>query len=114
MTYGRLHLVFGRASIPCQDFFDLGRRIMMDRQLGLRSSQARPPADDQQAELDALRAIFMQFPMIPALKATVARFSGDATWGAVRPPLMDLTEDAAASLASRLDEAGFEMPGLGD
>lgn len=71
-------------------------------------------AETQQAELDALRAIFMQFPVIPALKATVARFTKDQGWAKVRPPLVDLDEDAAAQLAEQLDAYGFAMPGLGD
>ena len=70
-------------------------------------------ADAQQAELDALRAIFMKYPMIPALKATVARFTADPPWKSVRPPLLALADNANASLAAALDEFGFDMPGLG-
>ena len=41
-------------------------------------------ADAQQKALDAVRNTFQKFPMIPALKATVAHFSGDEGFAAVR------------------------------
>ena len=56
--------------------------------------------------------MIVNYPVIPALKATVARFSGDESWRTVRPPLMALTDKQAASLAAELDELGFDMPGL--
>lgn len=69
-------------------------------------------ADAQQAELDALRATFMKFPMIPALKAAVAMFSGDAGYAAVRPPLMRLNDQQNTELLAALRVRGFSMPGL--
>jgi 4-hydroxy-tetrahydrodipicolinate synthase len=69
-------------------------------------------ADAQQAELDALRATFMKFPMIPALKAAVAMFSGDAGYAAVRPPLMRLDDQQNAELLAALRARDFSMPGL--
>jgi len=69
-------------------------------------------AEAQQAALDRLRAVIVNYPVIPALKATVARFSGDESWRTVRPPLMALTDEQAASLAAELDELRFDMPGL--
>ena len=50
--------------------------------------------------------------MIPALKATVARFSGDESWKTVRPPLVALSDNQAANLAVELDALAFDMPGL--
>lgn len=70
-------------------------------------------AEAQQTALDAVRAVVMSYPMIPALKATVARFRGDDAWSTVRPPLVALTRGQAESLAAELDELGFDMPGLG-
>jgi 4-hydroxy-tetrahydrodipicolinate synthase len=70
-------------------------------------------ADKQQSALDALRAIVQSFPMIPALKAIVARYSGDSAWRTVRPPLVALDDDQAGALYARLDDIGFDMPGLG-
>jgi 4-hydroxy-tetrahydrodipicolinate synthase len=69
-------------------------------------------ADQQQAGLNALRDLFQQFPMIPALKAAVAHFSGDAAWATVRPPLSPLNESQTQSLISRLQAVDFSMPGL--
>ena len=69
-------------------------------------------ADAQQAMLDDIRDTVMAYPMIPALKATVAEFSGDETWRTVRPPLVNLGTDQSAALAAALREKGFEMPGL--
>ena len=50
--------------------------------------------------------------MIPALKAAIAHYGGDASWATVRPPLVELTPQQKASLAADLDQAGFTMPGL--
>jgi 4-hydroxy-tetrahydrodipicolinate synthase len=68
-------------------------------------------ADERQAKLNDLRFAMQKFPMIPALKHTVARFGGDAAWKAVRPPLMALTAEQGAALDRELDQRGFTMPG---
>ena len=69
-------------------------------------------ADDQQARLDIIRAIFAKYPMIPALKAAIAHHGGDASWTTVRPPLVELSADQRAQLLDDLSTAGFAMPGL--
>ena len=69
-------------------------------------------ADAMQAGLDRLRAIFQKYPMIAALKAAVAHWSGDARWRTVRPPLVELTAAQADTLVAELEAAGFAMPGL--
>jgi 4-hydroxy-tetrahydrodipicolinate synthase len=69
-------------------------------------------ADRQQADLDAVRKIFQSMPMIPALKAAIAHYSGDATWTTVRPPLVSLTEQQIGKLISELEPTGFSMRGL--
>jgi 4-hydroxy-tetrahydrodipicolinate synthase len=69
-------------------------------------------ADAQQARLDVIRGIFARYPMIPALKGAISHYGRDASWGKVRPPLVELTSDQNASLISDLDNAGFKMPGL--
>lgn len=69
-------------------------------------------ADKLQAEVDAVRAVIAKFPMIPALKSTVDRFSDDAEWSRVRPPLVELDPSQKAALATALDAVGFTMPGL--
>ncbi len=70
-------------------------------------------AGHQQQALNEIRAIVQGYPMIPALKATVAHFSGDAGWRSVRPPLVALTAAESERLIAHLKERGFSMPGLG-
>ena len=69
-------------------------------------------ADAQQARLDEIRGIFAKFPMIPALKAAVAHWSGIPEWATVRPPLVSLTREQCAALVTRLEQTQFTMPGL--
>ncbi len=69
-------------------------------------------ADEQQLALDEVRSAVMAYPMIPALKATVAEFSSDEQWRTVRPPLVMLDKEKSAALASTLRQKGFAMPGL--
>ena len=69
-------------------------------------------ADTQQGRLNEIRTIFARQPMIPALKAAIAHYGGDASWATVRPPLVELTPQQKSSLAADLDTAGFTMPGL--
>ena len=71
-------------------------------------------ADDQQADLNALRDIVQTQPMIPALKAIVARYSGIDSWRRLRPPLVALTETQYGALYEALDSVGFDMPGLAE
>src|SRR5437879_4753512 len=70
-------------------------------------------ADAQQKRLDEIRGTFAKYPMIPALKAAIAHWSGVADWATVRPPLVALTKEQAASLVSDLKAKSFDMPGLG-
>jgi 4-hydroxy-tetrahydrodipicolinate synthase len=69
-------------------------------------------ADAQQTRLDGIRGTFAKYPMIPALKAAVAHWSGMPEWGTVRPPLVPLTREQATSLVSDLTQRSFDMPGL--
>jgi 4-hydroxy-tetrahydrodipicolinate synthase len=69
-------------------------------------------ASAQQAALDAVRTAFQKFPMIPALKAAVAHFSGDDACATVRPPLVALTAEQRKQLLAALEPTGFSMPGL--
>ena len=64
-------------------------------------------AGAQQQRLNEIRSIFARYPMIPALKATVAHYSDDASWVTVRPPLVELTDEQNTSLIYELDGAGF-------
>jgi len=69
-------------------------------------------ADRRQAALDALRAAFQQFPMIPALKAAIAHYGADPGWVTVRPPLVELDDAQQRTLTRTLDNMRFSMPGL--
>jgi 4-hydroxy-tetrahydrodipicolinate synthase len=51
---------------------------------------AREPTPEGQAEIDKVRAGYDALPLIPALKATLAR--SDPAWRTVRPPLVELAE----------------------
>jgi len=66
-------------------------------------------ADELQDEISATRSVIQKYPMIPALKAIVARGSSDDGWATVRPPLVELTVEQQASLATDLDGHGFSM-----
>lgn len=68
--------------------------------------------DEQQAQLDSVRSIFQGYVMIPALKAAIAHFSGDAAWLRVRPPLVQMNPQQKCHLVEQLEQAQFEMPGL--
>ena len=69
-------------------------------------------ADAQQARLDEIRGTFAKFPMIPALKAAIAHYGGDAPWMTVRPPQVQLTNEQSAALVDELRQRQFSMPGL--
>jgi len=69
-------------------------------------------ADRQQSAVSASRARFQKYPMIAALKAAIAHWSGDAGWATVRPPLTELSASQARSLVEELTASGFDMPGL--
>ena len=78
---------------------------------GLYAHWQDADADQRQATLNDLRFAMQKFPMIPALKHTVARFAGEATWKTVRPPLAPLTREQGDALDGELDKRGFSMPG---
>jgi 4-hydroxy-tetrahydrodipicolinate synthase len=69
-------------------------------------------AEDMQSNLDKIRSITQRYPVIPALKATIADFSDDPQWALVRPPLVSLSDDQKAKLIEELRRANFEMPAL--
>ena len=76
---------------------------------GLAAAWRNPDAETRQAALDRVRTTLMRFAMIPALKATIAEFSGDESWAIMRPPLLALTREQRAALREALRSAGFAM-----
>ena len=71
-----------------------------------------PDAATQQAALDKVRAVLQQYPMIPALKASIAHHTADPGWMTVRPPLVELSPPQQSALMQALESTGFSMPGL--
>jgi 4-hydroxy-tetrahydrodipicolinate synthase len=68
-----------------------------------------PDADSLQEQITATRAVVQKYPVIPALKAIVARGFNDPEWATVRPPLVELTAGQRESLAADLDSHGFRL-----
>jgi 4-hydroxy-tetrahydrodipicolinate synthase len=68
-----------------------------------------PDAGRMQERIAATRAVVQKYPMIPALKAIVARASADPEWATVRPPLVELTAGQCESLAAELNAHGFTL-----
>ncbi len=68
-----------------------------------------PDADAMQEAISATRAVVQKYPVIPALKAIVARAFADEEWATVRPPLVELTAAQRESLAADLDAHGFTL-----
>jgi 4-hydroxy-tetrahydrodipicolinate synthase len=71
-----------------------------------------PEAERLQEELNVVRGLLEKLPVIPAVKAVIAEYSGDPGWAAVRPPLVALDRDRRDALLADLKARGFEMPGL--
>ena len=60
-------------------------------------------AKEHQRRLTASRAAIEAFPMVPALKAIMARHNGDEGWLALRPPLAALAEAERRALFEAID-----------
>jgi 4-hydroxy-tetrahydrodipicolinate synthase len=56
------------------------------------------------------RAIVSAPAAIPALKALMARHSGDAAWHYMRPPHLRLTSEQQAKLFAAFDACGVQLP----
>lgn len=69
-------------------------------------------ADTAQEALTALRTVYAQYSMIPAMKAAVAHYGQDPEWIRVRPPLLALEPSQQSKLIADLEKIGFQMPGL--
>jgi 4-hydroxy-tetrahydrodipicolinate synthase len=69
-----------------------------------------PHAEHLQAEIDAVRALLEGRPLIAALKATLAHFTGHQGWRRLRPPLVELAEREGQELVNALSARGFKLP----
>jgi 4-hydroxy-tetrahydrodipicolinate synthase len=66
-----------------------------------------PGADERQAALDAIGELLPKYPLIEALKETLARATGNLAWRTVRAPLLPLPPENAEALRRALGAAGF-------
>lgn len=66
--------------------------------------------DRMQEEVTRLRLMLEGFPMIAAMKAMVARHTGDGAWANVRPPLVKLAPGEVSKLLKIVDQAGLVLP----
>jgi 4-hydroxy-tetrahydrodipicolinate synthase len=62
--------------------------------------------------INALREVISRYPLWPALKAIMARHSGDSDWEYIRPTLMPLDDATRAELFAAFDAIGYELPAL--
>ncbi len=67
-----------------------------------------------QEDLNRVRTLFQQYPMIPALKAATAYFARDDEWRRVRPPIVEMSSQQRGQLEEQMRSSGFSMNGLGD
>jgi 4-hydroxy-tetrahydrodipicolinate synthase len=68
-----------------------------------------PAAEAMHATLSATRKAVLSVPLIPGLKALVARNTGDTRWLNTRPPHLKLTEMQQQSLFAAFDACGVEI-----
>lgn len=66
-----------------------------------------PDADARQAEATRCRRLIEAYPVVPAVKAILARRFADPGWAAVRPPFRALAPERADTLVGELESAGF-------
>ena len=69
----------------------------------------KPEAEALNAKVSAIRSIMEGYPIIAAVKAMLAAFSGDQEWNRVSPPLTSLPADKQAALVSAMKAEGFSL-----
>ena len=70
---------------------------------------ATPAGAEAQVTLTATRKAVTSVPLIPGLKALVARNTGDPRWTNIRPPHMKLTAAQEAALFAAFDASGVRL-----
>jgi 4-hydroxy-tetrahydrodipicolinate synthase len=68
-------------------------------------------ADAQQGSLNATRAVFQKYGMIPAMKSAISQAWNVPSLAAPRPPLTAISPTHATALASDLRDIGFAISG---
>ena len=69
----------------------------------------KPEAEALNAKVSKIRGIMEGYPIIAAVKAVLAGFSGDAEWNRVSPPLVTLPAEKQAALIAALKAEGFSL-----
>ena len=69
----------------------------------------KPEAAAAQDALTAMRAAITSAPLIPGLKALVARHTGEADWETIRPPHVKLNSEQKVKLFNIFDACGVEL-----
>ena len=64
---------------------------------------------DAQVTLSAIRKAVTSAPLIPGLKALIARHTGNPAWNYMRPPHLALGADAQAKLFAAFDACGLKL-----
>jgi 4-hydroxy-tetrahydrodipicolinate synthase len=69
----------------------------------------KPEGEQAQVTLAAIRKAVTSAPLIPGLKALVARHTGQSGWTNIRPPHMKLNAADAAKLFAAFDTCGLTL-----
>lgn len=83
--------------------------INPDGIVAMWAGQLDKSPEDSQPGAIRIRKILEKYPLIAALKATIANITDDQDWVRVRPPLDQLTTDQTKTLFEQLTNAGFFM-----
>ena len=69
----------------------------------------KPAGAEAQRTLSAMRAAVTSAPLIPGLKALLARHTGNDAWQTIRPPHVRLTAAQAQALFTAFDACGVQL-----
>jgi 4-hydroxy-tetrahydrodipicolinate synthase len=69
-----------------------------------------PGAEELQEAAGRVRMTFQRYPLIPGLKAVLAKALNDELWKNVLPPLLPLSSADSEKLFAALGQAGFAWP----
>jgi len=73
----------------------------------------RGGASVSQADVDVMvkvNLVLREHGLFPAIKALIARNTGEPEWETIRPPLMPLRDDRKAAFLQAFDAIGYKMP----
>jgi 4-hydroxy-tetrahydrodipicolinate synthase len=69
-------------------------------------------AEERQSVVSKYRKVILGYPLVPAIKAIIARMRADPAWKNVQPPLSPLPEFELEGLLEQLTAAGFRLAGV--